>query len=563
MSENKLSNSETIKLQVLLLGNVEIRVADNQVHIRYAKLKGLLAVLVMSAGKPQQRDYLASLFWPEMTREDGRKNLRRALYNLKSSLGDASHMISSNNQSITIAKSALDLDVNNLLSNKTTISSENNNPTYFIQLEEKIKCYRDEFMAGFTLADNPQFESWLQIQRESLYRHIVTMLEQLSNHYEQVSDYSKALKFALRHTELEPWNEDMRCKVMRLYALNDQKDAALQQYETTRNVLINELGVQPREETQQLASRIRSGKFNKLKNDKVLNEIISDLYRCVDQPEQWLDVTGKIAAMVGAEKFLFASRDKVTLEMKGQFHWALGDDALEAYMSHYSDVDVLSQSLERAPRDRFHTSHDLYSEKQLFSSELYNDFCKPFGISHSIGVAFDDPDSTLYSQFACLWDSDTKKLQANDIQPLNTLVPHLQQFVRLRNKFEHLQNQARSTEQIVERFSMPAFICNANGKILANNTLAEDMLRTSNIITSITNKIVFYQQHHKEQFNILLHHAVNAVDGGDEFSNGTWHAQKNNTVLEFSIFPFTYRPEGLLDHSQPCALVLISDNGIS
>lgn len=559
MPEIKLSYSKSIDLQVLLLGNVEIRTAQDKVQIRYAKLTGLLAVLAMSAGKPLQRDYLTDLFWPDMTIQTGRQNLRRALYNLKSSLGDASHMILSNNKTITLLQSDLLLDVTEMLTGTSTIEQKNQDAAYYNQLEQKLKLYRGEFMAGFTLPDCPYFEDWLQQHRESLHRKTLGILEQLSNHFEQAHNYSKALTFALRHIELDPWNEDMRCKVMRLYSLNGQSSAALQQYESTCNVLAKELDAEPKYGTQQLASRIHSGQFNNPSNDGVLNELISELYRCVDHPDQWQHVTSKIAATMGAEKFLFASRDKASLEMKGQFHWSLGDDALEAYMAHYSNIDVLSQSLERAPREQFHTSHDLYSEKKLFSSEIYNDFCKPFGINQSIGVTFDDPDSTLYTQFACLWEAGTKKITANDIQPMNILVPHLKQFVHLRNKFEYLQKQTRSTEQIVERFSMPALLCKANGTILARNEQADDMFASSNIITAITEKIVLYQQHHKDEFSTLLHQAVNAVDGKSEFSNGTWRAHKNYTVLEFNIFPFIFRPEGLIDCTEPCALVVVSD----
>lgn len=560
MQDFTVVNSNTKELRISLLGNVEIQVENTLISISYAKLQGLLAVLAMSAGLPLERDFLADLFWPEMTSENARKNLRRALYNLRIALGSTSDLLSTNKHSITLSQSNLYLDVIALRTADLITPPNEQDPAYFDLLEKKLRLYRNEFMKGVTLPDCPNFEDWLRLHRESLHQYALTLLEQLSNHHEQECNYSKALKFSLRYTELEPWNEDIQCKIMRLYALNDQDNAALQQYKKMSRLFKDELNIELKDETQHLAERISNGKIRHSINTDQLNNLISELYRCIDQPDQWLDVTSKIAATVGAEKFLFASRDKISLEMKGEFHWALGDDALDAYMAHYSNIDVLSQSLERAPKNIFHTSQDLYSEKKLLSSELYNDFCKPYGISHSIGVTFDDPGSTLYSQFACLWDKGEKKVSANDIEPLNILVPHLQQFVRLRQKFEHLQTQTRSSEQIVNQFSTAAFLCTANGQILARNTLAENMLCTSKVFTALDESILFYQQHYNDAFSKLLFQANSAVDGNGKIANGSWRVKDNDAVLEFNFFPFTYRPEGLLDSIQTCALVVVSDS---
>ncbi|MDH5517731.1 MAG: bacterial transcriptional activator domain-containing protein [Gammaproteobacteria bacterium] len=387
---------------------------------------------------------------------------------------------------------------------------------------------------------------------------MLSSIEQLANFYEQNSDYNKALSLALQYCEIDQWNEDMQCKVMRLYALNGQNNAAINQYESTCNFFKNELGTEPRKETHHLARRIRSGEISAHRNEKTLENIVCELYRSVDQPDQWMDVAGKIANLVGAERFLFASRDKVNLEMKGDIYWGLGDEAYEAYISHYSNVDILSQRLEHAPQNRFHISYDLCPDQLYFKSELYNDFCKPFDIHYSTGVAFSEPDSSTYTQFACLWGADTKAFDTNDIKPLNSLVAHLQQFVRLRQKFEHLEQQTRSSDQITERFTTPAFLCNRHGQILSRNTQTESLFSTSEILTALGESIVFFQNHHQLKFETLLYQAINATDAKARLVDGRWHIQDGNKTLEVSIFPFTYRAEGSADNSQPCALIVIT-----
>lgn len=563
MNKNNNRGNATHTLHVSLLGAMEVRVAGEKLNIGYTKLRGLLAILAMSAGIPLQRDYLAELLWPEKSAAAGRQNLRRALYNLKSALGEAGHLLCATPQAVTLSAQSLWLDVrefsiDEISAESCTLATLGSLP-YIAHLKEAVSLYRGEFMAGLSLPECPDFEEWFQLQRDSQHRRLLSLLEQLSNYYEQVADYNQALPFALRHAELEPLSENTQCQLMRLYALNGQDSVALRQYDATCSLLQNELGIAPGDETRQLARQIRNGNFSASTSSNAIDSLISELYRSIDQPDQWEDVFRKIANSLGADRFLFASRDKITLEMQGQYHWSLGDDALNAYMSHYSSVDALSKNLECAQRNRFHTSQDLCPDRELFSSEIYNDFCRPYGIRHSAGVAFDDPASTLYSQFACFRDANMDEFNEKDLRPWNALIPHLQQFFSLRNKFQSLEMQSRSTDHVVEHFPVAAFLCKANGQILGRNSLAEALLRTTVSFTSRAETLLFYHHHQQTKFSELLQQAHNAVNGIDGFSNSSFLIQDNDSVYELTVMPFTYRPEGVVDCIEPCALVLVAD----
>lgn len=290
-----------------------------------------------------------------------------------------------------------------------------------------------------------------------------------------------------------------------------------------------------------------------------LEGLVCALYRAVDQPDAWVEITHQISAALNTDKFLIATRDKVSLDYQGYCHWSMGDDALKAYLSHYMSVDVLSQSLARQPRNKFHTSQALYPDKDFVSSELYNDYCRVHDIRHSAGVTFDVPDSTLYTQFGFLRGAEMGEFTEQDIQPWNALVPHFKQFVYLKHKFRSLELQARSTEQIVEHFSVATFLCKANGQVLYRNDLAESMLRTSKIFTSRFETVSFNHQKHRERFSKLLHQAQSAADGKGSFSSGAMRVEDDGAALEMRVLPFTFRPDGERDASQPCALVLVMD----
>src|SRR5205823_7130761 len=69
----------------------------------------------------------------------------------------------------------------------------------------------------------------------------------------------QALQYSYRQLELEPWREEAHRQVMRLLALSGQRSAALAQYESCRQTMFEELGVEPESETTELYERIKAG----------------------------------------------------------------------------------------------------------------------------------------------------------------------------------------------------------------------------------------------------------------------------------------------------------------
>ena len=265
MEKRQFAGHESKVLHLALLGCFDIRVAGSSLDTGYAKLRALLAFLAMSVGIPLRREYLAELLWPEMTATGGRQNLRRALFNLKSIMGGAGRLLSAKRDVVMLSRSeSLWLDVAEFTASAPScIAAPDSgycNPC-IAQMEYMAGFYRGEFMAGFSLPGCPDFEGWLQLQRESLHRRALAILERLTNCHEQINGYGKALPFALRYTELEPWGEEGHRRAIRLYALNGQSSAALGQYDFCCRILKKELGVLPDDETRSLADSIRKGEW--------------------------------------------------------------------------------------------------------------------------------------------------------------------------------------------------------------------------------------------------------------------------------------------------------------
>ncbi len=81
----------------------------------------------------------------------------------------------------------------------------------------------------------------------------------LANYYELHGDYKTAHQHTLQQLELDPWREEAHRQMMRVLALDGQRSAAIVQYETCRQVLAEELDVEPSAETRELYDQIRLG----------------------------------------------------------------------------------------------------------------------------------------------------------------------------------------------------------------------------------------------------------------------------------------------------------------
>jgi predicted ATPase/DNA-binding SARP family transcriptional activator len=252
-------------LELMMLGGFDARLNGHPVSgVFYNKMRALLAYLAVEREQDHRREVLAELLWRDNAPATARGNLRRTLSDLRRTLELPAHttLFSASKHNIRFIPNAY-IDVHHFLEQNAC------GQTPALSEEKMISLYRGEFLSGLSLPDSPEFEDWLLIQRESLHRRALTLLERRSNFHEQAGNYSKSLHFALRYTELEPWCENAHRRVMRIYALNGQNSAAILQYETCGRLLKKELGVLPGEETRNLLEQIRSGESKRALPDTV------------------------------------------------------------------------------------------------------------------------------------------------------------------------------------------------------------------------------------------------------------------------------------------------------
>jgi len=223
------------------------------------KVRALLAYLALSPDRPQRREALAGLLWPEFPERSARSSLRNALANLRQVIRDrdtSPPFLHSTRQTIQFnGQSDYWLDAvafEDLLAPVQPTGE---------QLEQATSLVRGLFLEGFTLADAAPFEGWLLLRREHSSRLMVKALHSLAAIYEGRGAHEQALAHARRRVELEPWQEGGQRQLMRLLARSGHRSQALARYEKLCRSLQEELGAEPTAETRALYEAILSGKL--------------------------------------------------------------------------------------------------------------------------------------------------------------------------------------------------------------------------------------------------------------------------------------------------------------
>ena len=116
-------------------------------------------------------------------------------------------------------------------------------------LETALELYHGDLLPG-------NYDEWILPERERLRQAFLGSLERLILRLEQERDYQAAISYAQRLLRYDPLHEATYRYLMRLYAVNGERAAALRAYHTCATVLERELAVEPGAATREIYERL-------------------------------------------------------------------------------------------------------------------------------------------------------------------------------------------------------------------------------------------------------------------------------------------------------------------
>ena len=237
-------------IELRTLGTLSLRASDGrevESLLAHTKRAGLLTYL--STARPRgfhRRDALLALFWPELDQERARTSLRKAVFQIRRSLGD-DVIVGRGDEELRVADHLVWCDARAL--DEALDSGD---------AEGAIALYGGKFLDAFFVPDALGFERWMDEERSRLHGRAFDATWQLAVRDEQAGNTFGAASWARRATALAPHDE---CAVRRLIELLDRQGdraGALHVYDDFARRLAAEFEVEPSAETQALIQAVRS-----------------------------------------------------------------------------------------------------------------------------------------------------------------------------------------------------------------------------------------------------------------------------------------------------------------
>jgi predicted ATPase/DNA-binding SARP family transcriptional activator len=256
-----------MRLGLRLFGQFQATWDDQPLSFTATAARALLVYLALSPDRPHQREQLAALLWPDIPQAAAYANLRQALARVRKALPDlpdAQAFLEITPQTLQFKRAGATIDVIQfeelLAACAAHVHSDLAECSACAErLAEAALLYRGELLQELFLAQ--PFEEWLLLKREQLHQQALASLSTLAEHHLAVQRWASAAAAAQRQIELDRWREGSYRQLMRALAGDGDRAAALAIYGRCAQVLNDDLGIAPDDETAALAAAIRAGEL--------------------------------------------------------------------------------------------------------------------------------------------------------------------------------------------------------------------------------------------------------------------------------------------------------------
>jgi DNA-binding SARP family transcriptional activator/predicted ATPase len=267
-------------LSIRLLGPPEVNLRGRGLRFGTKKALALLCYLA-AEGKKCPRGELAELLWPRSDRRSARTDLRSTLSRLRKVLGEGGGssegvvLLAVEGDLLGVRPEGVELDLGTLEAAVSLARSETSVPPLGISsidrnvngaiehldllahLEGTLDIYGGEFMEGFSLEDAPEFDLWLEAERERWRALFEELCERVSRLQAGAGRLEEAIETARLWTKHAPLEENAHLRLIELLSAGGDGEGALRAYEDFRGALKRELGLQPSARLTELVDRLR------------------------------------------------------------------------------------------------------------------------------------------------------------------------------------------------------------------------------------------------------------------------------------------------------------------
>jgi DNA-binding SARP family transcriptional activator len=254
------------------------------------KAQELFCYLLLHRDRSHPRETLANLLWVDVSADQSKKYLRKALWQLQAAIHShiepiTSHVLLVEPDWVHLNPNAdLWLDVamfEQAFALVQGLPGRELDAAKKQALQGAVQLYQGDLLEGW-------YQDWCLYERKRLQNMFLAMLDKLMGYCEAHHEYETGLDYGARILHYDQAQERTHRRLMRLHHLAGDRTAALRQYEYCVAALDADLGVKPAKRTIALYDQIRADQLEgpafalveapaALEAPPPLTEVLSDL----------------------------------------------------------------------------------------------------------------------------------------------------------------------------------------------------------------------------------------------------------------------------------------------
>lgn len=192
----------------------------------------ILVLLAVARHTGVSRDKVVAYLWPESDAERARHVLNQLLYAQRRQFAQ---------DQLFLGRKTLRLNPGVIWTDVGTFEQALDDGAH----EAGVALYRGPFLDGFFLKDAPDFERWVEHQRERLARRMIGALSELGRRAAATGGHREAADWRRRAAELDPYDTPMALALVQALSAAGDRAGALVAARRHDELLRRELGVAP------------------------------------------------------------------------------------------------------------------------------------------------------------------------------------------------------------------------------------------------------------------------------------------------------------------------------
>lgn len=217
-----------------LFGNPIITENGKEIYLPPGKVSALLYYILLK--KVVSRDEAAAIFWGRSNENRAKVSLRNAIYKIKRAFGE--DVIETPNKTILSINDKLDVFVDVIEFEK--------DPT------NNLNLYKGDFLGSLYIKDCTEFEYWV-LEQKNYYKdmYIKSIKSKIEKDYKDKS-FSDLENNIMSLISLENFDEFGYLYLFKIYQSKGRYDKIINEYYNLKNILEEELGIEPSDEIQDI-----------------------------------------------------------------------------------------------------------------------------------------------------------------------------------------------------------------------------------------------------------------------------------------------------------------------